>query len=396
MCGSSGVTDGTNANATTGIVDANNNTTTSSLYQNPEYGIQILCPENWVYGEEENPLTGEFQVYFTSLIEVQQSQRNGEISPTVSVTTREVPLANLDLQLFADLNIRDLTSEGYEIISTSLNTTLSGMSAFEVVYVDANRTMFLQDWTIRGDRAYGVIYVNHESRFNQFLPIAQDMISSFTITDEAGTTITSTPLTGDNNDGNATTIQEEQQQQQQQMEWLPYENATYGVRMLYPSDWIQQDGAVIDDRFVYVSNFFSPEEADWAFVWIAIDNMPTNLESSLNDTIDAFNQDPAVRDFQVLSSSMNNFTLGGMPAYTLEADYTDVELGPQHLLVVEAIVDNKGYGIQYSASPQTYQTYFPIVQRMIESFEIMQQLQQQQAEDEEDEGEQELLQQPLS
>jgi hypothetical protein len=92
---------------------------------------------------------------------------------------------------------------------------------------------------------------------------------------------------------------------------------------------------------------------------------------------------------------MNNFTLGGMPAYTLEAACTDVELGPQHLLVVEAIVDNKGYGIQYSASPQTYQTYFPIVERMIESFEIMQQLQQQQAGDEEDEGEQELLQQPL-
>ncbi len=444
------------------------------------------------------------------------------------------------------------------------------MPAFEVVYVDANRTMFLQDWTIRGDRAYGVIYVNHESRFNQFLPIAQDMMRSFTITndttsattqsqtplEESPSTTTSTTNTGNNNQamnleaarqqylavwdqtefqiafhtfiepGSATgygiyeehgnnnifspgetielylepvafggqqildedngdtlylmnltadiiisdvngnelaTIENEPlgslishrqntemhttltvtqnqpfpvgdyivtyivydqvkgqsfqidrritiaadandggvnggttagniQGEQQEVEWSPYENSTYGVRILYPSDWIQQDAlAGDDDRFVTVSNFYSPEETDWAYVFLAIDNMPTSLESSLNDTINAYDQDPFVRDFQVLSTSMNNFTLAGMPAYTLEATYTDIELGPQQLLVVETIIDNKGYGIQYIASPQTYQQYFPIANGMIESFEINQQLQQQQEqqqEEVEDEGRQ--------
>ena len=604
MCGTTGgVADDTNANTTastttttTGIDEGNdNNNNSTSAYQNPEYGIQILCPENWIYGEEENPFTGEFQVFFTSLIDLQQSERTGESPPTVGVTTREVPLANLDLQLFADLNIRDITSEeGYEIISTNLNTTLSGMPGFEVVYVDANRTMFMQVWTIQGDRAYGVIYVSPESRFNQFLPIAQDMINSFTITDD-NTGTTNTPLTGDDNNGSATTvpntttqsqipseespsttitsptttmttdgnntpamtleaarqqylavwnqtefqiafntyiepgsatgygiyeerennnifrpgetiqlyaepvgfghqpiiddagntlysidlaadiilsdvngnelatiedlpisdivshrqntelhltltltqdspfpvgdytvsyivhdqvtgesfqidkritiaatddaddagtatttIQEEQQQQPQEVEWLQYENATYGVRMLYPSDWLLTGGATGEDgRFVTVSYLYSPEETDWAYVFVAIDNMPTNLESSLNDTINAYNQDPFVRDFQVLSTSMNNFTLAGMPAYTLEATYTDTELGQRYVLVVEAIVGGKGYGIQYIASPQTYQQYFPIVERMIESFEIMQQLQQ----EEEGEGQQQRLQQ---
>jgi len=103
-----GVVDGINATTTTtGIDDGNNNGI--FVYQNPEYGIQILCPENWIYGEEENLFTGEFQVFFTSLIELQQSERTGETTPTVGVATREVPLANLDLQLFADLNIEGLT-----------------------------------------------------------------------------------------------------------------------------------------------------------------------------------------------------------------------------------------------------------------------------------------------
>ena len=602
MCGpTGGVADGTNANTTTtttttGIDDGNNNNSSTSVYQNPEYGIQILCPENWVYGEEENRFTGEFQVFFTSLIELQQSERIGESPPTVGVATREVPLANLDLHLFADLNIEDLTSEGYEIISTNFNTTLSGMPAFEVVYVDANRTIYLQDWTILGDRAYGAIYLSPESRFNQFLPIAQDIINSFTITDD-NTDTTNTPLTGDDNNGSATTvhntttqsqipseespsttitspttmttdgnntpamtleaarqqylavwnqtefqivfntyiepgsatgygiyeerendnifrpgetiqlyaepvgfghqpiiddagntlysidlaadiiisdvngneleavedlpisdivshrqntelhltltltqespfpvgdyivsyivydqvtgesfeidqritiaaeeddnadtapattIQEGQRQQQlqpEQVEWLQYENATYGVRMLYPSDWLLAGGAAGEDgRFVTVSNLYSPEETDGAYVFMAIDNMPTNLESSLNDTINAYNQDPFVRDFQVLSTSMNNFTLAGMPAYTLEATYTDSELGQQYLLAVETIIGGKGYAIQYIASPQTYQQYFPIAERMIESFEIMQQLQQ----EEEGERQQQQLQQ---
>jgi hypothetical protein len=193
VCGTiSNMTEGTNATTTTtiGIDDANNNATTS-LYENPDYGIQILCPENWAYLEEDDPVTGDLQVYFTSLIEVEQPQTTDQPPPTVSVVVMQLPTANLGVPLFADLNIEDLTSSGHEIVSSSLNSTLSGMPAWEVVYVDANRTMFLQDWTIQGDRAYAVMYVSHESRFNEFLPIAQDMISSFTIiTNDTSSTMT--------------------------------------------------------------------------------------------------------------------------------------------------------------------------------------------------------------
>jgi hypothetical protein len=195
--GTSSLTDGTNDSTTSGIAGAN----TTSLYENPDHGIEILCPENWVYLEEdEDPFTGEFQVTFMSLTEALEfgtaleSEVTPEVAPIVGVLISEVPSGNVDLQLFSDLNIEDLTSSGYEILSSSLNSTLSGMPAWEVVYVDPNRTMFLQDWTIQGDRAYAVMYVSHESRFNEFLPIAQDMISSFTITNDITSTATQTPL----------------------------------------------------------------------------------------------------------------------------------------------------------------------------------------------------------
>ncbi|MDQ3851489.1 MAG: hypothetical protein M3299_01495 [Thermoproteota archaeon] len=165
--------------------------------------------------------------------------------------------------------------------------------------------------------------------------------------------------------------------QQEQGEWLLYQNATYGVSMLYPSNWTQQNSTgAEDDRFIDVSDFFSPEEANgyFASVTIGIDNMPpsTNLEDNLNESIDIYRQDPEFQDFQLLSSSLGNFTLAGMPAYSFEIAYTDLEFGPQNVLEVGRIFDNRVYYIQYFADTPIYEKYFPIAQRMIESFQTMQ------------------------
>src|SRR3712207_3081618 len=70
--------------------------------------------------------------------------------------------------------------------------------------------------------------------------------------------------------------EEDQRQQQQQGEWSPYQNLTYGVSMLYPSNWTQEnstEAVAEDDRFIVVSEFSSPEETGgyFALVIIAID-----------------------------------------------------------------------------------------------------------------------------
>jgi PsbP-like protein len=172
------------------------------------------------------------------------------------------------------------------------------------------------------------------------------------------------------------------EQQQQQGEWLLYQNVTYGVSMLYPSNWTQQNSTGdVDDRFIGVSNFFSPEEETdgyFAQVRIAINRMPqtTSIESYRSQSIDIYRQDPKFQEFQLLSASMGNFTLAGMPAYSFEIAYTDLEFGPQNILEVGRIFDNRVYYIQYFADPPIYQKYLPIAERMIESFQIMQQQQQ--------------------
>src|SRR5829696_9300873 len=68
-----------------------------------------------------------------------------------------------------------------------------------------------------------------------------------------------------------------------------------------------------DDRFILVSEFFSPEDANGYFaeVTIAIDSMPqtTSIESYRSQSIDIYRQDSNFEDLQLLSSCVGNFTL---------------------------------------------------------------------------------------
>jgi hypothetical protein len=166
--------------------------------------------------------------------------------------------------------------------------------------------------------------------------------------------------------------------QQEQGEWPLYQNVTYGVSMLYPSNWTQQNGTVAagDNRFVLVSGFFSPKEANgnFAYVTIGIDRRPPTSDTLLYSTqsIDIYRRDPAFQNFQLVSANIGNFSLAGMPAYSFEITYTDPEFGPQNMLEVGRIFDNRVYSIEYFADPPIYQKYLPIVQRMIESFQITQ------------------------
>jgi hypothetical protein len=43
-----------------------------------------------------------------------------------------------------------------------------------------------------------------------------------------------------------------------------------------------------------------------------------------------------------------------MPAYAFEVSYTDPEFGPQHVLEVGTIIDNRVYYGQYMADTTTY------------------------------------------
>jgi hypothetical protein len=156
-------------------------------------------------------------------------------------------------------------------------------------------------------------------------------------------------------------------------EWLPFENAIYDIQMEYPSSWTQSSTDPTPDRFIQVSDFFSPAEADGSSVSfrISIDDSPqsSNIEDYLEESISIFVASASYQDFNVVEST-TNATLAGMPAYTIEATYTDPALGPRMTLEIGTIFEDEVYYLSYFADPQDYERYLPIIQEMINSFEI--------------------------
>jgi hypothetical protein len=156
-------------------------------------------------------------------------------------------------------------------------------------------------------------------------------------------------------------------------EWLLYENATYNVQMQYHSSWTQAHTDAVPDRFIQVSDFFSPTEADGssASFRISIDDSPqsSNIEDYLEESISIFVASASYQDFNVVESA-TNATLAGMPAYTIVATYTDPTLGPRMTLETGTIFEDEVYYLSYFADPQDYERYLPIIQEMIDSFEI--------------------------
>ena len=74
---------------------------------------------------------------------------------------------------------------GYEVIeSTPIN--LNGNNAHKIVYTDNSelfgdvKGMLIE--TIKGDKIYEILYTTEPERYDELLPIIQEMINSFQIT----------------------------------------------------------------------------------------------------------------------------------------------------------------------------------------------------------------------
>jgi hypothetical protein len=156
-----------------------------------------------------------------------------------------------------------------------------------------------------------------------------------------------------------------------------YENATYGIKIQYPSNWTIEEGGDedSDDKVTDVVSFFAPVSNDSEIIapslYITIDNPSLNLIENLNEylttTINDYNDS---QDFKVIESNTNNI-LGGYPAYKLvytdvdddNINYKDMEIG--------TIIEDKVYSVTYDAAEEEYSVYLPTVQKMIDSFKIL-------------------------
>lgn len=154
-----------------------------------------------------------------------------------------------------------------------------------------------------------------------------------------------------------------------------YENSSYGIRIQYLSDWKLAIGEQDNIRVIDIAGFSSPLEYrldDYREkLWISLDNLRSE-NTTLKEYADAviIYKNQSLREFRLLDNDTYSTILAGYPAYRLV--YTSsLEDGMviKHM-EIGTKVDERVYYLNYYAEVEKYPDYLPVIQDMINSFEI--------------------------
>jgi eukaryotic-like serine/threonine-protein kinase len=151
--------------------------------------------------------------------------------------------------------------------------------------------------------------------------------------------------------------------------FLTYENSTLGIKMQYPSSWTKQT-AGHGVTFVLLSNGEKNSEQFMAKLnATSITGFPPNvpLKALADRVVDGYKH--FLRNFKI--ESYANTTVVGNNGIKILYTYTDSKNNGFKATDIALIKDDRLYVIQYYVEASKYQIYLPILQKMIDSFQMI-------------------------
>jgi serine/threonine-protein kinase len=160
--------------------------------------------------------------------------------------------------------------------------------------------------------------------------------------------------------------------------FVTYEKPTYGIKIRYPTDW-EKTEHLSANRFLV--SFVSPIKNNNAntfpaTVSISIEGLNHSMSATTIDEFVTGILDTAKRsfaDFQIVESNPNA-NIAGTSAYKIV--YTFLSQDPAvkthfQSMNIWSLQEKKVYSISYTELKSLYASYLPIVQKMIDSFQII-------------------------
>jgi hypothetical protein len=168
-----------------------------------------------------------------------------------------------------------------------------------------------------------------------------------------------------NNTTNTTTIS-----------YLTYENPTYAIRIQYPSDWEKIEFNQIGNSVNLVVIFRSLPENSLDIklenLVIEVGNLPFK-NIPLGEVIKANinNLKKSLTDFE-LNESTTITIAGGNRAHKIVYTYREEQENNEQAKIMQVLMikSDKAYLITYTAEQRKYDSYLPIIEKMIDSLRI--------------------------
>ena len=158
----------------------------------------------------------------------------------------------------------------------------------------------------------------------------------------------------------------------QEQQFLTYENPELGISIQYPSNW---EKLVSLDNFV---TFTAPPETDTRIYPAALGLKVQELTSSSQNNIPSLQEITKVQmsdlkrstpDLKVLESTST--TIAGKPSHKIVFSATDNKEVERKAMQVWTVIGNKAVLITYKAEPDKFASYLPTIERMIDSFKVI-------------------------
>jgi hypothetical protein len=151
--------------------------------------------------------------------------------------------------------------------------------------------------------------------------------------------------------------------------FLTYQNPSQGIKMQYPSSWmVSQNGLrVFSDIVGFYAPFGNLSDVLTGGLILSIRHYSQNITlDGYNNLINNSLKQPSV---QIIES--NPSTLAGNPAHkTVFLASSGSGLFKIETMLVWTVKGNNVYTISFNSEAAKYPTYVPIVQKMINTFEI--------------------------
>ena len=159
---------------------------------------------------------------------------------------------------------------------------------------------------------------------------------------------------------------------QTQTEFLTYKNKDFGLGIQYPSGWTKEEESKSKSSNVNIVVSFAKQNGS-----------RINTEADLyirtedflgkNITLEDFAQQQKAYTSSLLAVSSFNESktiVGNKLAWQIEYKFKGIGGITRHGLNSLMINDNTGYSLVFSTDKKSYDRYFPIAQKMVDSFHI--------------------------
>jgi hypothetical protein len=160
--------------------------------------------------------------------------------------------------------------------------------------------------------------------------------------------------------------------------FLTYSNHRYKIRINYQYDWsIDGNSYPTGAGGVVITSFYLPDAnvTGLPFFRIGVDNLTKEFSGMPSVSIDQYlkrslqhKNSTGFPGLKLIKSDTNTSILAGNHAYTIIWTYVHPRYGTRKSIEIATIIGNKGYFVDYTVADAKFNNYFPVVQKMINSF----------------------------